>query len=190
MSHIGMPNRVKKMLIMVILTVISTSLSAQRIALTSNLLEDAILTPNVGVDIALADKQSLSFDISYSPWKLSQQFYNKSMTFRAGYKYWFNQAFYAHHLTFDAIATSTDSGVGKYQFKYEYAGIGIGYGYSFIIGKRLNIVPNIGIGVVYGSSYEGNDHMTDEGVGVEATTKKGFSPFITRLGITIQYILN
>lgn len=186
----GIPFGLKVVTIAVMLIASTISLSAQRIALTTNLLEDAVLTPNFGIDIAVADRQSISFDLSCSPWKLSPQFYNKSMTFRAGYKYWFNQAFYAHHLCFDGVATSTDCGAGKYAFKYEYVALGVGYGYSFIVGKRLNISPSIGVGLAYGNRYEGYDHMSGGGVGVEATAKTGFSPFVTRLTITIQYILN
>ena len=91
-----MSKRIKIIFIIILLIATKTSLNAQRIALTTNLLEDAIVTPNLGVDIVVADNQSITFDASCAPYKLTQQFYNKCMTFRAGYKYWFSQALYAH----------------------------------------------------------------------------------------------
>ena len=81
----GMSFGLRMVTIAVMLIASTVSLSAQRIALTTNLLEDAVLTPNFGIDIAVADRQSISFDLSCSPWKLSPQFFNKSMTFRELY---------------------------------------------------------------------------------------------------------
>lgn len=161
---------------------------AQRIAVTSNAFEDVILTPNVGIDIVMSDRQSLSFDTSFAPYRISRSFHNKSMTFRAGYKYWFSQAFYAHYIGVDAVAASSEIALGRLSSKDEYVGIGVGYGYSFIIGKKVNLVPHVGIGVAYGKNYEGYDHMNGSQA-VQAVATPGFRPILTRLGVTIQYIL-
>lgn len=184
-----MSTKIRLVVVAILLIATKTSLNAQRIALTSNLLEDVVLSPNIGVDIVIADRQSLTFDTSFSPYKLSEQFHNKRMALRAGYKYWFNQALYAHYLGVDAIVSSSDVGIGKADFRDEYIGIGIGYGYSFILGKRLNIVPSVGIGVAYGQSYQGYDQMLKPGVGVEAQATVGLKPILTRLAVTIQYVL-
>jgi hypothetical protein len=95
---------------------------------------------------------------------------------------------YAHYIGVDAVASSSDIGLGRNQFRDEYIGIGVGYGYSFIIGKKLNIVPGIGVGLAYGNSYEGYDHM-NSGQGVQAVATPGFKPILTRLSVTIQYVL-
>lgn len=182
--------KIRLMSIVIMLMMAKVSLSAQRIALTSNLIEDAVLTPNLGVDIVVADRQSLTFDASFAPYKISPKFHNKCMALKAGYRYWFNQALYAHYIGIDAVLSSSDAGIGLKDFRHEYVGLGIGYGYSFIIGKRLNIVPNIGIGVAYGQSYTGYDRMLSPGKGVEATETPGFKPILTRLGVTLQYVLN
>jgi hypothetical protein len=185
-----MSKRIKIIFIIILLIATKTSLNAQRIALTTNLVEDALVTPNIGVDIVVADNQSVTFDASYAPYKLSQQFYNKCMTFRAGYKYWFNQAFYAHYVGVDAVFSSSDVGVANFRSRDEYIGVGIGYGYSFILGSRLNLIPHVGVGLAYGKSYEGYDQMLAPGQGVQAVATPGFKPILTRFGITIHYILN
>jgi hypothetical protein len=77
----------------------------------------------------------------------------------------------------------------KWNFKDEYVGIGLSYGYAFIINKRLNLVPHIGLGVAYGSSYEGYDHVEDSGAAIQAQATMGIKPVVTRLGITLQYVL-
>ena len=182
--------RIKFLLVLLLLVGAKTSLNAQRIALTSNILEDVILTPNIGVDIVVTDGQSLTLDTSFAPYKVSKNFYNKCLTIRAGYKFWLNQAFYAHYIGVDAIASSTDFMVAGINRKSEYVGMGLGYGYSFMLGKRMNFVPCIGLGLAYGYSYEGYDHMVKPGVGVEASATNRIIPIVTRLGITIEYVLN
>ena len=184
-----MSTRIKLILIVIIMIAFRGTLSAQRIAITSNLLEDVVLTPNIGVDIVVEDRQSLTFDASISPYKVTTEFYNKRMTFRAGYKFWFNQAFYAHYVGVDAVLSSSDVALEKVASRDEYFGLGIGYGYSFILNKRLNLVPNVGVGMAYGKTYEGTDHMIKPGEGVQSTYTRGVKPILTRLGITLHYVL-
>ncbi|MBR4883285.1 MAG: DUF3575 domain-containing protein [Bacteroidales bacterium] len=184
-----MSTKIKLILIVIIMIAFRGTLSAQRIALTSNLLEDAVLTPNIGVDIVVEDRQSLTFDASFSPYKVATEFYNKRMTLRAGYKYWLDQALYAHYLGADVVLSSSDVGVGKFNSRDQYVGVGVGYGYSFILGKRWNVAPHIGVGVAYCKTYEGSDHMVKPGEGVEATCSTGIKPIITRMGVTLQYVL-
>ena len=185
-----MSTRIKIFLTIILLMVAKTSLHAQRIAVTTNALEDIVLTPNVGVDVVVADRQSITFDASVSPYKIADNFHNKRMTVRVGYKYWFNQAFYAHYVGVDAVLSSSDVGVASFKSRDEYIGVGVGYGYSFILGKRLNLVPHVGIGIAYGKSYDGYDQMLAPGQGVQAVATPGFKPILTRFGITINYVLN
>lgn len=181
--------KIKFILVAILMIAARTSMNAQRIAVTTNVVEDAILTPNVGVDIVLSDRQSITFDTSFAPYQLSKGFSNKCMTFRAGYKYWLNQAFYAHYIGVDVVASSNDFRLGSWKQKGEYLGIGVGYGYSLILSKRLNLVPHIGVGIAYGNSYEGHDHMNGT-QGVQAVATPRFMPILTRFGLTIQYVLN
>lgn len=181
--------KIRFLLVVILMIAAHISVSAQRVALTTNLIEDAIATPNFGADVVLTDRQSISFDASFAPYKLSEVFHNKCMTFRAGYKFWLNQAFYSHYLGVDFVASSSDVGLMKWNFKDEYVGVGLSYGYAFIINKRLNLVPHIGLGVAYGSSYEGYDHVEDSGAAIQAQATMGIKPVVTRLGITLQYVL-
>lgn len=185
-----MSMKIKLAIVAFLMAAAGTTASAQRIAISTNLLEDVILTPNIGVEIMVSDRQSLTFDASYAPYKLSHKFHNKRMTVRAGYRYWFSQTLYAHFISVDAVVSSSDVRVSsKLGSRDEYIGIGIGYGYSIILGKRLNLVPNIGAGIAYGNSYEGYDQMVGTGEGVQASATRGFKPILTRLGVTIQYVL-
>lgn len=182
--------KIRYILVVIFMIAASKTVNAQRLALTTNLFEDAIATPNIGVDVVLADKQSFTFDASFAPYKLADAFHNKCMTYRLGYKFWLTQALYGHYVGVDLVANSSDIGLAKWHFKDEYIGVGASYGYAFIISKRLNLVPHIGLGVSFGNRYEGHDHMTENGDPVEAQAKMGVRPIITRFGVTLQYVLN
>lgn len=180
---------IKLVVAAILMIAAGTSANAQRIAVTTNLLEDAFLTPNIGIDVIVADRQSLTFDTSIAPFKATEFLHNKCMTLRAGYKYWFEQALYGHYIGVDAVATSSDLRIGRYNSRDQYIGLGIGYGYSFIIGKRFNIIPSVGVGVAYGKNYEGYDMMDESGVGVEALAVPAIKPILTRFAVTFQYVL-
>lgn len=180
---------IKLVVAAILMIAAGTSASAQRIAVSTNLLEDAILTPNIGVEVMMADRQSVTFDTSIAPFKATESLHNKCMTLRAGYKYWFEQALYGHYIGVDAVATSSDLRIGRYSSRDQYIGLGIGYGYSFIIGKRFNIIPSMGVGVAYGKNYEGYDMMDESGVGVEAVAVPAIKPILTRFAVTFQYVL-
>ena len=111
------------------------------------------------------------------------------MALRASYKYWFNQSLYAHYVSVDGVLCSSDFQLKNIGSRDEYVSLGVGYGYSFIISKKINIVPNIGVGLAYGTNYQGTDHMVKPSEGVQAVEKVGIIPVLTRLGVTFQYIL-
>ena len=66
-----MSTRVRLIIALILKLAVRNPLHAQRIAITSNALEDVVLTPNVGVEIVVADRLSLSFDTSFSPYKIA-----------------------------------------------------------------------------------------------------------------------
>ena len=113
---------IKLVVAAILMIAAGTSANAQRIAVTTNLLEDAFLTPNIGIDVIVADRQSLTFDTSIAPFKATEFLHNKCMTLRAGYKYWFEQALYGHYIGVDAVATSSDLRIGRYNSRDQYIG--------------------------------------------------------------------
>lgn len=181
--------KIKLVVAAIFMIAANVTANAQRIAITTNLLEDAFLTPNIGIDVIVADKQSLTFDTSIAPFKATEFIHNKCMTLRAGYKYWFEQALYGHFVGLDAVATSSDIRLGNFSSRDQYIGLGVGYGYSFIVGKRFNIIPSVGLGVAYGKNYEGYDMMGESGIGVEAVATPAIRPILTRFAVTFQYVL-
>ena len=137
---------------------------SQEIALKTNILYDATLTVNVGVEVTVAPKWSVDLSGNFNGWTLSDGKRWKHWMVQPEVRYWLCQAtgghFFAAHLlggqyNFGAwdggmMFLGTDFRKLK-DLRYQGwgAGAGIAYGYSWILGKHWNIEAEIGIGWVY-----------------------------------------
>ena len=66
---------------------------AQRLAVSTNALEWLTVSPNISLDVILAQNHSLTFSASSSPWKLTPNVYLKHFTISPEYKYWFDMCY-------------------------------------------------------------------------------------------------
>ncbi len=153
--------------------VASFGLKAQRLAVSTNLLEYALLSPNLEVDLSLNQHNSISISGSASPWKVNEKYSLSQFSISPEYKYWFNMPFFGHYLGANAKYISYDMFWNTNKFEGNVMSLGVTYGYCFIIGKKWNIVPNIGLGA-------GADFSAQ---GVELV------PLITKFGLNLQMVV-
>lgn len=167
-----------------------------RFALKTNLLYDAALVPNLGLEFSFDKHWSVSADWMYAWWsKESSHRYWRWYGGNAEVRYWFgsnvsNRKFTGHHLgTFVGMLTYDVEFGGKgYQgAKWNYMA-GVSYGYSLPIAKRLNLDFNLGLGYLWGNYYE-YDYNEDAGLYFWQQTKKRkwFGP--TRLECSLVWLL-
>ena len=140
-------------------------------ALRTNLLYDAALTPNIGLEVALGDHFSLAADwfytwISFDQRHFYWQTYGGYLTFR----YYFGKAnaeqrLTGHHVGIYGTALTYDvefGGIGYQAAKFGFGG-GVEYGYSLNVARNLTIDFNVGVG------YQGGEYKrympTDDGTG-------------------------
>jgi hypothetical protein len=149
---------------------------AQNVAVKSNLLMDATLSPNLGIEVGLAPRWTFDLSGQINAWSLSHGRKWKHWMVQPEARYWFcerfNRHFIAIHLqggefnvgNFDGLRSTgnTDYGCHGFDFlgteisrlyhnRYEgwFAGAGIGYGYAWILSKHWNLEAEIGIGYNY-----------------------------------------
>lgn len=133
-----------------------------RFAVKTNLLHDAVLTPDLGVEISIARRISLSVEGVYAWWSNdSRHRYWRVRGGVAEMKVWFGsrsqqRALTGHH-------TGVYVSVHDYDFEFGHRGwqspdanfsVGLGYGYSFRITPRLNLDLGIRIGYLTGKVTE------------------------------------
>lgn len=139
-------------------------LSAQKVAIKTNLLKDATLSPNLGLEFGLAPKWTLDITGEVNAWTLSDGKRWKHWYAEPEARYWFCDRFVGHFLGLHVFGGQYNMGywdtgvkmlgsdfslLKDYRYQGWYAGAGIGYGYSWILGKHWNLEAEIGIGYAY-----------------------------------------
>ena len=160
-----MNQRVKAVLLVTFLLVSGSfqQVSAQQLALKTNLLYDAIATPNLGLELGLGKKHSMQLYYGLNPWKLSTDNgdkYFKHWLLMPEYRYWFCHRFQGSFVGIHALGGEFNAGnvelpFGMYKglrdHSYEgwYVGGGATYGYQWVLSRHWNFEASVGVGAVY-----------------------------------------
>lgn len=140
------------------------SVSGQTVGIKTNLLDDAALNINLGVEIGLAPKWTLDVPASYNSWNLDDGKRWKHWWVQPGVRYWFCDRFGGHFIGIHTHGGQFNIGGfdGKLHFlgtdlrklkdtRYQgwFVGGGISYGYAWVLGRHWNIEAEIGFGYSY-----------------------------------------
>lgn len=116
-------------------------------ALKTNLLHDALLTPDVGIEVNIGKRFSLSAEGVWAWWSKSDK--NRFWRIAGGwgeFRYWFGsrinqRSLSGHHAGIYGSFHKYDFEFGGkgWQSDGMTYGVGISYGYSFPLNKRLNL---------------------------------------------------
>lgn len=145
---------------------------AQKLAVTSDALHWAALSPNLGLELVLSRHNTIAVSASTCPFTVSEKFAFHHISLSPEYKYWFEMPFFGHYAGADVLYTSykvSNDGSGR---TGNLIAACDNYGYSLILGKRWNFVPHAGIGV-----------------GVNFGEKTSFVPVIFRVGLNFQFVV-
>ncbi|MDE5877591.1 MAG: DUF3575 domain-containing protein [Muribaculaceae bacterium] len=139
-------------------------LGAQNAALKTNLLYDAALSPNLGVEFRLAPKWTLDVSGQFNLWKLSEGKQWRHWAAMPEARYWFCNAFSGHFLALHVFGGQYNIGNVNLDFDFLgtdfsvlkdsraqgwFTGAGIGYGYDWILSRHWSLEAEIGIGWAY-----------------------------------------
>lgn len=137
---------------------------AQQVDVKTNLLYDATLSPNLGVEVQVAPKWSLELSGNINDWSFSGGKRWKHWFVQPEARYWFCQPLGGHFLGFHLIGGQYNFGHLSQGFKFfnndlrglrnhRYQGWGVGagiaYGYSWLLHKHWNLEAELGIGWIY-----------------------------------------
>ena len=185
----------KKILLYLLFLLFPLAVSAQW-ALKNNLLYDAALTWNAGVETRIRPQWTLALGAGYSPYKLgtnSTQRWRHLMIMPEA-RYWFCEAYARHFISMNAVYSHYNAsklnlpiyGTGDYRYQGDFVGAGASYGYAIAIGKNKhwNVEFEVGADLCYTwyDKYE-CEHCGDE-LGSES---KWF--VLPKLGVNLAWIL-
>lgn len=125
----------------------------------SNMLYDALLVPNIGIELYLGRNWSVACNWMYSWWKNDRvHYYWRVYGGDAEVRYWFGkqarkQPLTGHHVGLYGQMVTYDFELGGEGFladRWTY-GCGLSYGYSLPVARRLNVDFTAGIGYLSGT---------------------------------------
>lgn len=163
-------------------------------ALKTNLLYDALLVPNIGVEFHLGKGWTIGANWMYAWWDIESKhyfwrIYGGDLAVR---KYFGRKAkekpLTGHHLGLYGQLLTYDfelGGTGYLGDRWSW-GTGLEYGYSLPVARRLNIDFSVGIGYL-GGEYKVYDPMDGHYVWRETRQRHWFGP--TRADISLVWLL-
>lgn len=131
-------------------------------ALKTNLVYDALLIPNVGIDIYMGNNWSTVINWEYAWWKSDKthwywRVYGGDIEIRKWFgKKSLEKPLTGHHIGpyFQLVTYDFETGHRGYQGRRWTKAAGIAYGYSMPLRERLNLDFTIGLGFHWGQFYE------------------------------------
>lgn len=181
--------------------------NAQKIGLKTNALYWGTATPNVGLEVALADRWTFELAGGYNPWTLNSEKNVKAKHFLVTpeFRYWFCESFNGHFIGINGNYTQFNVGgilIPELFYKVDSngiflddlqhsrsegwaAGAGITYGYAWPISRRWNMEFTLGVGFWY-SEYDRYESRPC-GLFHESNIRKVLGP--TDLGISFIYLI-
>lgn len=146
-----------------IILISAISASAQDWAVKTNLLYDATLTVNAGVEHRFAPRWSVDVSGNFNAWTVNEHKWKHWMV-QPEARYWFCEAIQGHFvgahllggqynvgnidLPFKMLGTNFRN-LRDHRYQGWYGGLGVAYGYSWIINRHWNFEAEIGFGWVY-----------------------------------------
>lgn len=156
-------NKLKRFAALLLLAVSGISAYSQDVALKTNIISDAFLNPNLGIEVGLAPKWSLDISGQFNLWTIDDHKWRHWLA-QPEARYWFCQRFAGHFIGVHALGGQYNWGNLDLNFKFLgtdfrqlkdsraegwYAGAGVAYGYAWILNRHWTMEAEIGIGWVY-----------------------------------------
>lgn len=167
--------RLLSMLLVSAAMVCGSSAFAQKAALKTNLLNDVLTTPNIGLEVATAKKQTFNIVYGLNPWEYGDGRQAKHWVLMPEYRWWTCSKFNGHFIGVHALGGEFNAGninvpvpgaffggdnIAKeikrvdapaVSNRYEggFLGAGFTYGYQWILSKHWNLEAEAGVGVAH-----------------------------------------
>lgn len=175
-----MKKRLHCMMLVVILS--AGSCWAQRIALKTNLLYWAALTPNVELEARLTPK--LTVDVSVAGSVTSIKDYKLHFAgVEPELRYWLERPMARHFVGIAGLFTNYHFQFEEKRHHGDAVGAGCVYGYAFVLSRRWNLETSVGVGMVH---FREKNYRNEQ---PEKANHTGWAIVPMRVGVTLSYIL-
>lgn len=152
------------LLLAIVIAGASQTVRGQNVAIKTNMLADAFLSPNIGVEIGIAPRWTLDATGQFNAWTMSHDRRWKHWAVQPEARYWFCDRFSGHFIGAHMHGGKYNIGGfdGRLHFlgtdarklkdsRYQgwFIGAGVAYGYAWILDRHWNLEAEIGFGYSY-----------------------------------------
>lgn len=160
----------------------------------TNLLYDAFLIPNIGVDVYMGRNWSAVINWEYAWWKSDRiHWYWRCYGGDIELRWWFGKLAHekpltGHHIApyFQLVTYDFELGHRGFQARRWTKAAGISYGYTLPIKRRLNLEFEVGLGYAWGHFYEYKP-IDDHYVWQATTRRRYVGP--TKLEVSLVWLI-
>ena len=152
-----------KWIVMMVMLFFLTGIKAQEVVLKTNLVSDAILSPNLAVEVGMAPRWTLDLNGNINAWNINGHSWKHWMV-QPEARYWFCNRWAGHFVGAHihggqynvgalknniSFLGSDFSNLSDKRYQGWFAGVGVAYGYAWILNKRWTLEAEIGLGYAY-----------------------------------------
>lgn len=165
---------------------------AQMLAVNTDVAMDALMAPNIGLELTVANQSTLSLNtlISHKSWGKDAQV----AAIQPEYRYYLSgRPMNKFFLGIGGIASVYDVDIKDKRYDGYCAGVGLTFGYVLPLSDRWSVDFHAGFGATAYKQkeyYNGDDYdseFNDDGYPI--ANAKGFRYMPTRIGISVSYTL-
>lgn len=121
--------------------------AGQTVSVKSNLLYDALLSPNLGLEFGVAPKWSVDISGNYNGWKLSHGRQWKHWLVQPELRRWLRaEDCSGHFLAAHIFGGQFNTTLNRYRRQGWAAGLGVGYGFAWRLGPHWGLEAEIAVG--------------------------------------------
>lgn len=184
--HKQTTQKMKKILVVLLLLLANSSVKAQMLALKTNALMDVLMVPNIGLEIATGNKTSLCANgfASWSIYGMKAQTYG----FIPEFRYWLSgNTFSKLFLGVGATLAHYDIDISENNYYGSTYGAGLNIGYDLWLSKHFTVEFHGGVGMYYyHHARTGKNDILPEN---RTYNDSGWTVLPYQLGISFVYII-
>ena len=160
-------NGLKKLSCLLLLTLglfLTQGMSAQNVAVKTNLVYDVAANVNAGIEFGLAPKWTVDVSGNFNAWDMSHNRKWKHWLVQPELRYWFCDRVAGHFLGMHLHGGQYNVGglknsmsflgtdfskLSDNRYQGWFTGVGLAYGYTWMLGEHWNLEAEIGLGYSY-----------------------------------------
>ena len=184
-------NRFLKFIVVLPLLALPLEAGAQQFAVKTNLLFDAAMTPDLGIEFITGEHTSVGVSVfgHWNPWGMQ----SKLIAVQPEFRYWFNgRPLVREYIGASILGAAYDMALGENVYQGDAIDIGFTGGYVFPLGKRISLELSGGFGFLFfkQKKYMLSDHYDEYFVdSATRTNATGYKLFPAKLEISFIYII-